>query len=61
MEEDYPRNLLEFEERFSFEARCIEYLKALRWPGGFICPHCGETTAWGTNGSITRLLTKIDG
>ena len=49
MEEDYPRNLLEFEERFSSEARCVEYLRALRWPGGFICPHCGETTAWKTN------------
>jgi transposase-like protein len=49
MEEDYPRNLLEFEKRFSSEARCVEYLRALRWPGGFICPHCGETNAWGTN------------
>jgi len=49
MEEDYPRNLLEFEERFSSEARCVEYLRALRWPGGFVCPNCGEGNAWGTN------------
>jgi len=26
MEEAYPLNLLEFEDRFSAEARCIEYL-----------------------------------
>jgi hypothetical protein len=36
MEEDYPQNLLEFEDRFNTEARCIEYLRALRWPEGLI-------------------------
>lgn len=56
MEEDYPRNLLEFEERFSSEARCIEYLRALRWPEGFICPHCGEASAWGTNRSLLHCV-----
>ncbi len=56
MEEDYPRNLLEFEERFSSEARCIEYLRALRWPEGFICPHCGEANAWGTNRGLLHCI-----
>lgn len=28
MEEDYPRNLFEFEDLFSSEARCIKYLRA---------------------------------
>lgn len=37
MEEDYPRTLLEFEERFSTEAGCVDYLRGLRWPEGFIC------------------------
>jgi transposase-like protein len=41
MTEDYPRTLLELEERFSDEAKCRDYLFALRWPQGFICPVCG--------------------
>jgi len=28
---------LEFEQRFSTEAACIEYLRCQRWPGGFRC------------------------
>ena len=56
MEEDYPRNLLEFEDRFSTEARCIEYLRALRWPEGFICPHCGEKCAWRTNRGLLHCI-----
>jgi transposase-like protein len=39
--EDYPRNLAEFEARFSTEAACREYLVRLRWPDGFRCPRCG--------------------
>ena len=42
MEENYPRSLVEFENRFSTEAACIEYLMTLLWPEGFICPHCGD-------------------
>ncbi len=48
MEEDYPRTLLEFEERFSTEAGCVDYLQELRWPEGFICPHCAAGDAWRT-------------
>ncbi|MGB8367799.1 MAG: IS1595 family transposase [Verrucomicrobiia bacterium] len=41
MSEDYPRTLLEMEQRFSDEAACRAYLFALRWPQGFVCPACG--------------------
>jgi transposase-like protein len=41
MTEDYPRTLLELERRFSDSAKCRDYLFALRWPQGFICPVCG--------------------
>ena len=41
MTEDYPRTLLELEQRFSDEAKCRAYLFALRWPQGFVCPACG--------------------
>jgi transposase-like protein len=41
MTENYPRTLLELEERFSDEAKCRDYLFGLRWPQGFVCPVCG--------------------
>jgi len=44
--EDYPRNLLEFEARFSTEEACREYLMRLRWPDGFRCSRCGGRKAW---------------
>lgn len=44
--EDFPRDLLEFESRFSTEAACREYLFQLRWPDGFRCPRCGERKSW---------------
>ncbi|MFH1739725.1 MAG: IS1595 family transposase, partial [bacterium] len=30
--EDYPRTVLEFEERFATEEACRAYLAQLRWP-----------------------------
>ncbi|MCL5744906.1 MAG: IS1595 family transposase [Acidobacteria bacterium] len=44
--EDYPRNLAEFEARFSTEAACREYLVRLRWPDGFRCLRCGGRKTW---------------
>ena len=46
MAEDYPRTLMELEQRFSTEEACCEYLASLRWPSGFVCPHCQATEAW---------------
>ena len=36
----------EFEERFSTEESCRDYLYGLRWPDGFRCPKCGNGRAW---------------
>ena len=44
--EDFPRDLLEFESRFSTEEACREYLFRLRWPDGFCCPRCGGRKSW---------------
>ena len=44
--EDYPCNLVEFDERFASEEACITYLMSLRWPKGFVCPKCGGGQAW---------------
>ena len=44
--EDYPRNLIEFDERFATEEACQQYLFAVRWPDGFRCPKCSGMKAW---------------
>ena len=44
--EDYPNNFEEFINRFQTEEDCMKYICSLRWPNGFICPHCNETKAW---------------
>lgn len=50
--EDYPRTLSEFEEKFSSEEACRDYLCRLRWPLGFICPRCQATKAWPTKRNL---------
>jgi transposase-like protein len=52
MPEDYPRDLLEFEERFQSEQACREYLMQLRWPDGFVCPRCASRRAWPTKRNL---------
>lgn len=37
---------MELERRFSTDLACRDYLFALRWPEGFICPRCGGRRAW---------------
>lgn len=46
MIEDFPKTLLELEERFATDEQCRAYLAALRWPEGFVCPRCGGRKAW---------------
>ncbi len=45
---DYPRTLVDFQEWFSSEEACVEYLRRLRWRDGFRCPACGGEKAWPT-------------
>ena len=44
--ENYPRTVLELEDRFSTEEACREYLLQMRWPEGFICPRCQNHGGW---------------
>lgn len=43
---DYPRTLAEFNAWFPDEEACLGFLAGLRWPKGFVCPHCQGTQAW---------------
>src|ERR1035437_8877617 len=55
--EDYPRTILELEERFRTEESCREYLTRLRWPDGFVCPRCQAKDVWpATRG---RLICRV--
>ena len=44
--DDFPKNELEFHERFCNEEACRDYLSSVRWPEGFVCPRCGHTEGW---------------
>jgi len=44
---DYPDTYREFVKMFPDDATCAAYLARLRWPEGFICPACKESsTPW---------------
>jgi hypothetical protein len=38
---DYPRTFQELDQWFRDDAACRAYIRRLRWPEGFVCPHCG--------------------
>ena len=38
----FPTNLPEFQRVFPDDAACAIYLESMRWPGGFVCAHCGR-------------------
>jgi len=44
--EDYPTTLMAFEKQFLTENACLNYLYKLRWPKGYLCPHCGNNKGW---------------
>jgi transposase-like protein len=48
--DDFPKNELEFHERFSDEEKCREYWVKIRWPNGFVCAHCGHHGGWRRKG-----------
>lgn len=51
---DYPRTLQEFDEWFSTEEQCLEFIKQLRWSAGFVCPECNHNDGWEMAKGIIR-------
>ena len=43
---DYPKTVLEFNDRLHHDAACRAYLEALRWPEGPRCPRCPQAKVW---------------
>ena len=50
----YPKTFEEFLKWFQSEADCREYLEWIRWPNGYVCPHCGGKKAWRTNRGLLK-------
>ena len=42
----YPRSVGELQAWFSTDVDCLDYLEWLRWPDGFVCPHCDHPAGW---------------
>jgi ISXO2-like transposase domain/Transposase zinc-ribbon domain len=43
---NFPKNLMEFEEWFATEEACVEYLRKCKWPEGFRCAVCKGSRSW---------------
>ena len=56
MPQEYPATFEEFLERFATEDDCVDYIRSLRWPEGFVCPKCGERKAWTTKTRHMRCV-----
>lgn len=41
----YPKDMLDFQARFSNDDACFQYLIKCRWPDGFVCPKCSSNNA----------------
>lgn len=54
---DYPATFLQFQDWFSTEEKCLDYLAQLRWPDGFVCPKCGSSTSWRTSDRLWMCTT----
>ena len=51
---DYPKTMQEFQDWFSSEESCRQYLFRLRWPKGFQCPRCGNEKSWAMSRDLYR-------
>lgn len=40
--DEYPKNSKMFNETFTTDASCFDYLFKIRWPEGYVCPVCHE-------------------
>lgn len=43
---DHPGSYAELRAWFDEDWKCLDYLDWLRWPTGFVCPHCAVRRGW---------------
>jgi transposase-like protein len=52
---DYPQTFQGLDEWFRDDEACRGYIRRLRWPSGFVCPHCGAAEEpWAMAGGWLR-------
>lgn len=56
---DYPRTYREFVTMFPDDDTCATYLERLRWPSGFLCPACNESSASPWRHTRGRLVCPV--
>lgn len=39
-------SLFSMMQTFSDEKKCVDHFRAVRWPNGVVCPHCGSTKVY---------------
>ena len=57
---DYPRTFIEFIKRFHDEDSCREYLLAMRWENGFVCPKCTHNQYWVGKNAVYCICKSCD-
>jgi transposase-like protein len=45
----FPQNQIEFEQMFTTEEQCLDYLMELRFQDGYSCPKCEHNEYWKNN------------
>src|ERR1700722_16012400 len=59
MEKQFPKSLLEATRYFADPDVCVEFVAALRWPDGAVCPHCdGKRVSYLTSRRIWKCMAK---
>lgn len=56
---DYPRTWDQFLDWFHDENACLNYLKQLRWPQGFVCPVCSTADCVPYQLSRGRMMCRV--
>ena len=54
----YPKNIIEFMDRFPTDIECRKYLLSIRWEDGFLCSTCGHNEYWTNKESSYCICCK---
>ena len=61
---DHPKNYQELVKQLATQEACLDYIAALRWSDGFVCPECGCPQFWKSQrlqwiGAKCRRQTRV--
>lgn len=46
--------MIDFQDMFPTDEACFEYLRLVKWPNGFVCPHCKNENFWKIKSQLLR-------